>query len=46
MSKGMCDFMTIFEAKKGDLKIHSRRKKKQISYQKNKQIRNMTNKTT
>ena len=28
MSKGMCDFMTIFEAKKGDLKIHSRRKKK------------------
>ena len=27
MSKGMCDFLTICEAKKGGLKIHSRRKK-------------------
>ena len=34
MSKGMCDFMTVFESKKGGSKIHSCRKKKQISYQK------------
>ena len=27
MSKGMCDFITICEAKKGGLEIHSRRKK-------------------
>ena len=27
MRKGVCDFMTISEAKKGSLKIHSRRKK-------------------
>ena len=27
MRKGVCDFMTISEAKKGGLKIHSRRKK-------------------
>ena len=39
MSKGMCDFVTVFEAKKGGPKIHSRRKK-------NKQNRNMTYKTT
>ena len=28
MSKGMCDFMTVFESKKGDSKIHSCKKKK------------------
>ena len=28
MSKGMCDFMTICEAKMEGLKTHSRRKKK------------------
>ena len=47
MRKGVCGFMTISEAKKGGLKIHSRRKKnKSRIKKKNKKKRNMIYKTT
>ena len=36
MSKGVCDFMTISEAKKGGLKIHNRRKKNKYRIKKKK----------
>ena len=46
MSKGMCDFMTVFESKKGVQKYTAAGKKNKSRIKKNKQNRNMTYKTT